>query len=385
MNSTLTYLDNNATTRPAPAVVAALLPLLTELWGNPSSAHHFGAQVGALVEEARQEVAAVLHARESEIIFTSGGTEADNAALRGVLAADPRRRHVVVSAVEHHAILDLTDRLVDEGCTVTRVPVDAAGRLDLGALEEALRDDTALVSIMLVNNETGVIAPVAEVCALAHARRIPVHTDAVNALGKVPIEVESLGVDLLSLSGHKIHGPKGVGALYVRRGTPFRPWLLGGSQERKRRGGTLNAPGIVGFGVACRLVRTDAPAAWPRLAALRDRLEAGLRHIYPPIHLAGADAPRVANTTCACFAGLPAEALIILLSEANICVSSGAACASGSLEPSHVLQAMGTPPEIAQGQIRFSLGRESTDDDIDRVLAVLPGVLAKATTCSAVP
>lgn len=377
MSPTITYLDNNATTRPDDRVVAAMLPLLTERYGNPSSAHYFGAQVAAEIEEARRQVAGLLGARDSEIVFTGGGTEADNAALRGVLAARPDRRHLVISAVEHHAILQTAERLEEEGIAVTRIGVDGAGRLDLAALAAALRPDTALVSVMLANNETGVIFPLAEVAAIARRAGVPVHTDAVNALGKMPVDVEALGVDLLSLSAHKIHGPKGVGALYIRRGTPFRPWQIGGSQERGRRGGTLNAPGIVGLGAACRILRELAPDDQARIAALRDRLEAGLLERCPRAHVIGREAPRLPNTLCLCFEGVLSEPIVLLLSEAGVCVSSGAACASGSVEPSHVLQAMGIPAHIAQGQIRLSLSRFTTPADIDRALDVLPPAVEK--------
>ncbi len=377
MKPTLTYLDNNATTRPDERVVAAILPLLTERFGNPSSAHQFGAQVVAEVDEARGRVAKLIGARDSEIVFTSGGTEADNAALRGVLAADPHKRHLIVSTVEHHAILETAERLEEEGVHVSRVGVDGDGRLDLTALATAIRDDTALISIMLANNETGVVFPLQEVCRIARERGVPVHTDAVNALGKIPVDVESLGVTLLSLSSHKIYGPKGVGALYVRRGAPFRAWQTGGAQERGRRGGTLNAPGIVGLGMACQLLSEHATQDNAHIQTLRDRLETELQRRFPSAHIIGAAAERLPNTTLACFAGMASQALLMLLSEAGICVSGGAACASGSLEPSHVLQAMGIDPQVAQGEIRFSLGRFNTAADVERLFEVLPAALQK--------
>jgi len=382
MNPPIIYLDNNATTRVDPRVAQAMLPLLTERYGNPSSAHHFGAQVAAEVEQARRQVADLIGARESEIVFTSGGTEADNLALRGVLAAHPDRGHVVISAVEHHAVFELCEHLEHAGLAVTRVGVDREGRLDFGQLETSLRDDTALVSIMLANNETGVIFPLREVAELAGSRGVLVHTDAVNAIGKMPVDVEKLGVDLLSLSAHKFHGPKGCGALWIRRGTPFRAMQIGGSQERGRRGGTLNAPGIIGMGTACAILRELGDSAMSRCRTLRDRLEAELRRICPDVHICGQHADRLPNTTCACFPGLRSEAILILLSEAGICVSSGSACTSGSLEPSHVLRAMGIDARVAQGQIRFSLGRFNTDADIDRLLEVLPKVLQKVAAAN---
>ncbi len=379
---TVTYLDNNATTRPDERVVAAMLPLLTELYANPSSGHRFGAEAAARVESARHSVARLIGARDSEIVFTSGGTEADNAALRGVLAAQPDRRHLVISAVEHHAILETAEHLAHEGVAVTHVGVDGQGRLDLDQLAAAIRPDTALVSIMLANNETGVVFPLRQVCDLAAARGVLVHTDAVNALGKMPVNVDELGVALLSLSGHKIYAPKGVGALYIRRGTPFVACQHGGAQERQRRGGTLNAPGIVGLGVACELLHEHGAATAERVRGLRDRLESELLARFPFVQVLGRETERIPNTTLACFAGIPAEPLLILLSEAGICASGGAACASGSLEPSHVLQAMRIPPQVAQGEVRFSLGRYSTAEDIDRLFEVLPGALRKlGATC----
>ncbi|MEP0846802.1 MAG: aminotransferase class V-fold PLP-dependent enzyme [Phycisphaerae bacterium] len=372
-----TYLDNNATTRVDPRVLDSMLPYLRERYGNPSSSHQFGAQVAAEIEHARAQVAGLMGARAREIIFTSGGTESNNAALRGVLAARPNKRHVVMSAVEHHSVLEVGEALEREGIAVTHVPVDGEGRLDLDALRDALRDDTALVSVMLANNETGVLSPVQEVCRLAGARGVPVHTDAVNAIGKVDVNVEALGVSLLSLSAHKIYGPKGVGALYVRRGVAFRATQLGGPQEQHRRGGTLNAPGIIGIGAACELLAGAERGSTARIRALRDRLEREVLRRFDNARAVGAAAERTPNTSCICFAGVSAEPVLLLLSEAGVCVSSGAACSSGSLEPSHVLRAMGIPAEVAQGQVRFSLGRFNTDRDVDRLLEVLPGVLDK--------
>lgn len=382
---TIAYLDNNATTRPDPRVIEAMRPFLTEQYGNPSSTHHFGASVAAHIEEARNEVAGLLGARASEIVFTSGGTESNNAALRGVTMARPRRRHVIISAVEHHAILEPAGELEREGIRVTRIGVNRDGALHVDQVRETIGDDTALVSIMLANNETGVIFPIRDVVEIARSRGVLVHTDAVNALGKVAVDVERLGVDLVSVSAHKVHGVKGCGALYVRRGTPLRPFILGGPQEQQRRGGTHNVAGIVAFGAACRLLRMVSPTAGaggdsavcPSVSALRDRLEREVTQRFDCARVIGAASPRVGNTSCICFAGLAAEPIVMLLSEAGVCVSSGAACSSGSLEPSHVLAAMGIEPEVAQGQVRFSLSRYSTEADVDRVLDVLPGVLAK--------
>lgn len=371
------YFDCNATTPVDARVVAVLMRLLTEHWANPSSAHREGAAAAAEVEAARAQVAAAISAREREIVFTSGGTEADNAALRGVTAALPGRRHVVVSTVEHHAVLDAARALERDGIEVSRIRVDRAGRLDLDQLADAIRPDTALVSIMLANNETGVVFPIREVCDLAHARGALAHTDAVNALGKRPVDVQALGVDLLSLSAHKIYGPKGVGALFLREGTPFRAVQVGGAQERGLRGGTLNSPGIAALGAACRLLASFALEEWERQRALRDRIEATIAAQIPDATIVGQGSERLPNTSCVCFAGLEAEPLVLLLSEMGICVSSGAACASGATEPSHVLAAMGLPRELARGQIRISLGRRTTQADVDRLLHVLPTAVAR--------
>ncbi|MGD8451435.1 MAG: aminotransferase class V-fold PLP-dependent enzyme [Phycisphaerae bacterium] len=376
----LTYLDNNATTRVDPRVVDALVPLLAEQYGNPSSAHHFGAQVAVQIEQSRRQVAALIGARDAEIVFTCGGTEADNTALRGVLTALPEKRHVIISPVEHHAIFETCERLEEGGLTVTRLRVDREGRLDLDHLASSLRDDTALVSVMLANNETGVVFPLRQISEIAHARGVLVHTDAVNATGKLAYDVNELGVDLLSLSAHKFHGPKGVGALYIRRGTPFRSVQIGGAQERGRRGGTLNAPGIVALGAACALLSELGDAVHERMRVLRDQLETRLRERLPDVYICGSGVERLPNTTCACFPGVSSEAILMLLSEAGICVSTGSACASGTLDPSHVLVAMGIDPHVAQGQIRFSLGRFNTKADIDRLFEVLPNIVARAAT-----
>ncbi len=382
MNDRTIYLDNNATTRVDPRVLEAMWPYLAEHYGNPSSPHHFGAQVAARLEEARGQVARLIGARESEIVFTGGGTEANNAALRGVFAACPSRRHIIISAVEHYAILEPAAWLEREGVTVTRVGVNRDGRLDLDALADAIRDDTLLVSIMLANNETGVIFPLKQVCEIAKARGVLVHSDAINAVGKTPVNVDDLGVDLLSLSAHKIHGPKGVGALYLRRGTPFRALLVGGPQERERRGGTHNVAGIVGFGAACELLCESERDSMRRVGKLRDRLETGLTRRFKNVQIMGVEVERVPNTTCACFAGSQAEAILLLLSEAGVCASSGSACSSGSLEPSHVLEAMDIEPHIAQGQIRFSLSRFNTAPDLDRLLEILPPILEKVSAAN---
>lgn len=378
MASDLIYLDNNATTQPDPRVVTAMTRMLTDDWGNPSSGHHVGARAAVHVEEARRHVAQLIGASPADIVFTSGGTEADNAALRGVLSALPGKRHLVISAVEHHAVIETAEQLAHEGVDVTHVEVDGDGRLDLEDLESAICDDTALISIMLANNETGVIFPIRQVSEIARARGVLVHTDAVNALGKTPVNVDDLGVDLLSLSSHKIYGPKGVGALYIRRGTPYRKWQIGGAQEHNRRGGTLNAPGIVALGTACRILHEQDPDVNERIRALRDRIETELARQSSNTHFIGRAAQRLPNTACVCFEGLIGETIVVLLSDAGICVSSGAACAAGEVEPSHVLRAMRVAPRLAGGEIRFSLGRTNTDADVDRLFDVLPTVLKQA-------
>lgn len=377
MTRPITYLDNNATTRVDDRALAAMLPHFCEQYGNPSSTHQFGAQVGARIENARSSVAKLIGAREPEIVFTSGGTEADNAALRGVFAARPGKRHLIISTVEHHAIIDLAEQFEREGVEVSRIGVDGEGRLDLDALTAAIRQDTALISIMLANNETGVVLPLPQVCEIAAQHSIPVHTDAVQAIGKIPVNVKDLGVQLLSLSAHKFHGPKGAGALYIRGGTPFRPHMIGGPQERHRRGGTLNAAGIIGLAAACEILSEPDGPQTDRIRTMRDRLEAELLRRFPDAKVMSAAAERVPNTACVCFPGVEAEAVLLLLSEAGICASSGAACSSGSLEPSHVLRAMGIDPRIAQGQLRLSLGRFNRDHDVDRLLETLPPIIEK--------
>jgi cysteine desulfurase len=336
-----------------------------------------------LVDEARARVALLLGARESEIIFTSGGTEADNMALRGVLAADPGKRHVIVSAIEHHAVLETAEVLERQGIEVTLAPVDSDGLLDLTALENALRDDTALVAVMLANNETGVIQPVRKVVEIAQRRRVPVHCDAVQAIGKMPVRVEDLGVDLLALSAHKFYGPKGAGALYVRSGLPMRPMMIGGHQERGRRGGTHNTAGIVGLGMACELAARAPEGEVASLREMRDRLERGVQERFEQALIVGRNAPRLANTACICFAGLEAQMLLMMLNERGICASGGAACSSGSLTSSHVLAAMGIDPEAAQGQVRFSLGRENVAEDVEHVLTELESILGKLASFDA--
>jgi cysteine desulfurase len=378
------YLDHNASTPLDPRVLDAMLPLLSEAFGNPSSLHWFGQRARAAVEEARVQAASLIGASPAEVVFTASGTEADNLALRGVAArAREPRRKLVVTAVEHHAVLNTARALVEEGFPVETVRVDAEGRVDLDDLRSKVDDGTALVSIMLANNETGVVQPVAEAARLARERGALVHCDAVQAAGKVPVDVRALDVDLLTVSAHKIYGPKGVGLLYVRRGTPMKALLRGGAQERNRRAGTENVAGIVGLGAAARLAREHLEADGPRVRGLRDRFEAELLAIAGATRN-GAE-PRVPNTTNVSFAGTEAEGLLMALDLMGVAVSTGAACAAGGIEPSHVLRAMGLPAERVQASLRFSLGRATTEAQLARAADGVRAAVERqrATSCSA--
>ena len=356
------YLDNNATTRVAPQVVEAMLPFFTDQFGNPSSLHGFGDEAGAAIGRARRSVQALLGAEhDHEIVFTSGGSESDTSAIRAGLAAEPGRNEVVTSTVEHPAVLALCDWLErHEGVKVHRVPVDRHGRLEIDAYREALGPKTALVSLMWANNETGTIFPIEGLAELAREAGALFHTDAVQAVGKVPIALADSAIDLLSLSGHKLHGPKGVGALYVRRGTRFRALIRGGQQERRRRAGTENVPGIVGLGRAAELAKGNLAEASARIQGLRDRLERGLTERIADAFVMGDPLDRLPNTTNTAFAAVESEAIVLMLNRQGIAASNGSACASGSLEPSHVIQAMGAPPNLLHGSVRFSLCRETT-------------------------
>jgi cysteine desulfurase len=370
------YLDHNATTPLDPRVLEAMLPLLREGFGNASSLHWFGQQARAALDHARAEVAGLIGANPAEIVFTASGTEADNMAVRGAAGiARPPRRGVVYSAVEHHAVMNTAKALAEEGWPVTSARVGADGLVDLDDLAAKVDAQTALVAVMLANNETGVIQPVAEVARLAHARGALVHCDAVQAAGKIPIDVRALDVDLLALSGHKIYAPKGVGVLYVKRGTRLRPWVRGGAQERNRRAGTENVAGIVGMGRAAALAREELAAESPRVAALRDRLEQRLLAI--PAARRNGEGQRVPNTTNVSFEGIEAESLLMALDLAGIAVSTGAACAAGAVEPSHVLRGMGLPLERVQGSVRFSLGRGTRGEHVDRAAEAVAAAVAK--------
>ena len=370
------YMDNNATTQVDPVVFEAIKPYFTQLYGNPSSMHRFGGQVGVEIKRAREQVAGLLNCDPSEIIFTSCGSESDNTAIRSALNAQPEKRHIITTNVEHPAILSLCKFLEKkDGYEVTYLAVDERGRLDPDDLREAIREDTAIVSVMWANNETGNIHPIEELAAIAREKGVIFHTDAVQAVGKVPIDLAEVPVDMLSLSGHKLHAPKGVGALFVRKKLPFRPLLIGGHQEGSRRAGTENTTGIIALGKACQLASEHMDEENSSVRALRDKLEAGLTARIPDAKVNGDPKHRLPNTSNISFGYVEGEAILLMMDQAGICASSGSACTSGSLEPSHVLRAMGVPFTFAHGSIRFSLSRFNTEQEIDFVLDVLPGII----------
>lgn len=372
------YLDNNATTQPLGEVVEAVTECLREGYANPSSVHQCGQSARHRVETARMQVADLIGASAREILFTSGGTESINLAIRGVLSSRGNRRHIVTTAVEHSAVLRNAERLEREGYVVDYIGVDGDGRLNGDEFQEKVTPETALVSIQFANNETGVLFDVGQWAAIAAEQGVPVHVDAVQAVGKVPIDVSQLPVSVLSLSAHKFHGPKGVGALYVRKRTHLEPQIVGGRQERDLRGGTENVPGIVGMGVAAEAAKRAMRELEPeRIAALRDLFEQDVLRAVPFASVNGADAPRIGNTANISFEGLEAEAILILLSEAGVCASAGSACSSGSLEPSHVLMAMGLEERFTHGAVRFSLSRFTTEQELREVVELLPRVLGK--------
>jgi len=377
------YLDNNATTTLAPEVFEAMKPYLVEDFGNASSIHWFGQRAKNAVEKARQQVAKLLNARPSEVIFTSGGTESDNAAIFGIVqaarVADP---HIITTGIEHHAVLNTAQALEKRGVSVTYVRVGASGVIDPEEVQRAIRRETVLISIMHANNEIGTIQPLAEIGAIAREHDIYFHTDAVQSVGKIPVDVERLGVDLLSLSAHKLNGPKGVGAMYIRKGAILRPLLYGGHHERDRRPGTENVPGIVGLGMAAELAGAHLEENGHGIAALRDRLERGIFDEVPAVSVNGDPARRLPNTSNLCFDYVEGEGFVIAMDLRGFACSTGAACSSGSVEPSHVLSAIGRTPEQARSSIRFSLGRYSTAGDIDAMLATLPAVVERLRAVS---
>jgi cysteine desulfurase len=373
------YFDYNATTPLAPEVIDAVARATRDIFGNASSVHHFGQQAKAAIDDARSAVAALVHADPSEIVFTSGGTEADNFAIRGAAEAlEPTgRRHLIASAIEHEAVLNTFKALARRGWRTTLLRVDDSGIVSPDRLREALADDTALVSVMHANNEIGTIQPIAELATIAHARGALLHTDAVQTAGKIPVDVRALGADLLSLSAHKFNGPKGTGALWIKRGTRMQPMMTGGKHERNRRAGTENVPAIAGLGAAAQLAAGKLAAEAMRAAALRDRLEEGILAAVPGTAVNGDRGSRVPNTTNISFERVEAESLLIALDLEGIAVSTGSACSSGTLEPSHVLRAMGLPTHRTQNSLRFSLGMFSTGEEVDRVIEVLPRLVEK--------
>jgi len=378
------YFDNNATTRVLPEVAEAMLPYFTESYGNPSSIHRFGSQVGQKMFEAREQVAALIGAADPvEVIFTGSGTEGDNAAIRGMLEARPDKRHIVTTQVEHSAVLGLCQHLERKGYRITWLNVDENGALNLEELRASLTNDTALVSIMWANNETGVIFPVEQIGAIVRSRGIPFHVDAVQAAGKISVRVKDLPIDLLTISAHKFHAPKGVGALYVRRGITFPPFIIGGHQERNRRAGTENVAAIVGMGKAAEIARERLAEDSARIGKLRDLLETLLLESCPGSRVNGRDQNRVPNTSNMSFRYLEGESILVLLDQVGICASTGSACTAGSSEPSHVLRAMKVPADWLQGAVRFSLGRFNTEEEVRYVNQMVPSIVQRLQGLSA--
>jgi cysteine desulfurase len=372
----IVYLDNNATSRVAPEIVEAMTPFFTDFYGNPSSVHRLGAEPAVAIVEARRSVASLLGCAEDEIIFTSCGTEADNLAVYGVLEATPEKKHVVTTAVEHSAVARAVQRMEAKGYDATFLAVDGDGRINMTALERSLRDDTALVSVMYANNETGVLFPMEDIARVVTGRGIPLHVDAVTAVGKVPFDLSRLPVDLLAISGHKFHAPKGIGVLFCRNGTRFDPPMAGANQERGRRPGTENVPGIVGIGKACELAARKLDYYDTEVRRLRDRFEAGLLASIPDAAVNGARSPRVPNTSNVMFRGVDAHAMLRLLDEAGICASAGTACKSKGGQASAVLGAMGLAAEDAAASVRFSLSASTTEEDVDYAVDEIPKIVA---------
>jgi len=372
------YLDSNATTLVDERVLKKMMPYFKDIYGNPSSVYRFAQEAKQAVEEARENVAELLNAQANEIIFTAGGTESDNTAIKGVaFEKKAQGRHIIISKIEHHAVLHTCGFLEGQGFEITYLGVNKYGTINLKELEENIRKDTILVSIMHTNNEVGTIQPIKEIADICNKKRVYFHSDAVQAVGRVNVDVKALGMDLLSLSGHKFYGPKGVGALYVRKGVKFVPLLHGGGHERGRRSGTENVAGIVGLGEAARLAKFEIKDEEKRIKLLRDKLEQGILKSIPEVEVNGDPKNRIFNTLNVCLKYIEGESILINLDFEGICASSGSACTSGSLEPSHVLLAMGIPHEMAHSSLRMSLGRYTTEKEIDKVLAVLPPIVEK--------
>jgi len=371
------YFDNNATTKVADEVLEEIKPYFCELYGNPSSMHTFGGQIGIKIREAREKTAALLGCDPSEIIFTGCGTESDNTAVKGTLAAHPNKRKVITTRVEHPAVLSVCRDLENQGYTVIELSVDKKGRLNLSELESHLDDNTAIVTIMFANNETGVVFPVEKIAEMVKGKGIVFHTDAVQAVGKIPINLSKSNIDLLSLSGHKLHAPKGVGILYVRKGTRLAPFMLGGHQEGGRRAGTENVPGIIGLGKACELAMQNFDYENKKVKSLRDKLEKGILAKCPDCMVNGDTESRLPNTSNISFEFIEGESILLMLDRFGICASSGSACTSGSLEPSHVLRAMGVPFTAAHGSIRFSLSRYNTEEEVNFTVEKIPPIIAR--------
>lgn len=369
------YVDNNATTRVDPMVLDAMLPYFNDFYGNPSSMHSFGGEVAHKIDEARIKVASLVNASPDEIVFTSCGTESNSTAIHATISSIPDKKHIITSRVEHPAVKNLCEYLSKKGYRITFVPVDRKGMLDVDYLYNSLTDDTAIVSIMWANNETGMIFPIEEISQVVKQKGIVFHTDAVQAIGKVPVDVDKSKVDMLSLSGHKIHAPKGVGALFVRKGTRFSPFLIGGHQEGGRRGGTENVVSIIGLGKASELAENHLEEVTTRVGQLRDKLESELLRRIPNSMINGDSENRLPNTTSISFEYVEGESILLMIDEFGICASSGSACTSGSLEPSHVLRAMGVPFTAAHGSIRFSLSIYNTEEEINFIIEKLPPII----------
>jgi len=376
------YFDNNATTKMDENVLEEMQPLFCELYGNPSSMHTFGGQIGRRIGRAREQVAELLGCEPNEVVFTSGGTESDNTAIKGTLAAALNKRKIITTRVEHPAVLAVCREQENHGYEVIELNVDKYGQLDLAELDEQIDDDTALVTIMYANNETGVIFPIEETAELVKSKDAVFHTDAVQAVGKIPLNLSKSNIDLLSISGHKLHGPKGVGVIYIRKGTRLSPYMLGGHQESGKRAGTENVPGIVGLGKACEIAKKYIDQENKRVKQLRDKLENAILKKCPDSRLNGDKENRLPNTTNISFEYIEGEAILLMLDQYGICASSGSACTSGSLEPSHVLRAMGVPFTAAHGSIRFSLSRYNTEEEIDYTIEKIPPIIEKLRALS---